>query len=397
MGNFLSVGVPSVITSALGTAGEQRKRADDLAAQEALNRYRAENLGLDRLKLAETTRQHDLQYGPAEIDVPGLGKVSGPRWAIPAMIQAASAREKDVGPEELAALGTIRERMVSPAAERTATAEAGAEGAVLRRMEGREQETGGVTGARFREIVGPPPTALTVGLPQGLRLPRTSVEKLFTEAGAQRKEVDLAAQKEKQGKANARYRQLYSTAISQQIPHALADATAIAQATQEFGIAPEREAFVGAPTEREAKITTGSFTNEAGDKIIYGLDDTGGVKFQRNLGRVHEQQQFNLGLYRTNLVKRSRNLPVTDQEIAAMTPQEAGGVLADLNRTDPLTQRINEIVGGAINPTATPTGPAAPSGGESLPPAAANRGRSIRDNATGQVYRSDGTRWVPVQ
>lgn len=233
--NFLNTGIPASILGALGSGEEQRRRRDEMAIQEALNRYRAETLGLDRAKLAETTRQHDLQYGPAEIEVPGIGKVSGPRWAIPAMIQAASAREKDISPEEVTALTGYRERALLPP------------GGTVNR--------GGVpwdpaleaaaTEKAFPQFAGQV-SPMTVDQPQ-VSVPRQSFEKIMTETGVQRKEMDLAARKEKQGKANARYRELYSTAISQQIPHAIADATAITQTTQEFGIAPEREAFVGEP------------------------------------------------------------------------------------------------------------------------------------------------------
>jgi len=245
---FLNTGIPASILGALGSGEEQRKRRDEMAIQEALNRYRAETLGLDRERLAETTRQANLRYGPATVNVPGVGEITAQREFIPALIAAASAREKDISPEEVTALEGYRGRALmppggtlpvkgyapgwDPALEVQATKQALSEGAAP-----------GSTAlpAVLREL-GP----MTVNQPQ-TNVPRQSFEKIMTEAAAQRKEMDVAAHKEKQGKANARYRQLYSTAISQKIPHALADATAIAQATQEFGIAPEREAFVGEP------------------------------------------------------------------------------------------------------------------------------------------------------
>src|SRR3990167_7373865 len=114
MANFLSVGIPSAILGALGSGQEQRERADRLAQIEAQRRYQAERLGLDRETLAETRRQSDLKYGPVTVNVPGVGEITAQREFIPALIAAASAREKDISPEEVTALTGYRERALLP-------------------------------------------------------------------------------------------------------------------------------------------------------------------------------------------------------------------------------------------------------------------------------------------
>jgi len=339
--NFLNVGLPASILAAIGSGPEQRERADRLAQVEELRRYRAETLGLDRERLTETRRQSDLKYGPVTVNVPGVGEITAQREFIPALIQAASSREKDISPEEVTALTGYGERARLPAGGRLPVA-----GYAPGWDPAAEAEATHKAFPQFSKEVSP----MTVDLPQ-VNVPRQSFEKIMTEAGEEKKAREIERKQNLQRLATAKYRELYSRERAKGTPHHIADAFAIDTATKEFGIAPEREAFVGEPRmEREPKITTGSFTNEAGDRIIYGLDDTGGVKFQRNLGRVHEQQQFNLGLYRTNLVKRSRNLPVTDPEIAAMTPQQAGDVLADLNRTDPIKQFLDDALKNATTP-----------------------------------------------
>ena len=284
MANFLNVGIPSAILGAIGSGPEQRERADRLAQIEELRRYRAETVGLDRERLAETRRQADLPYGPVTMDVPGVGNITGPRWAIPALIQAASAREKDISPEEVTALTGYRDRALlppggtmpvkgyapgwDPALEAEATKQALRQGA--------EPGSTALPGA-LREL-GP----MTVDQPQ-VSVPRSSFEKIMTEAGQQRKEMDLAGQKKTQGLSNARYRQIYSTAIAGKVPHPVADALAIDIATKEFGVAPEREAFAARPPEAPQPTEASLALDAAGRDPAKALDLL--KKQKREVGR----------------------------------------------------------------------------------------------------------------
>src|SRR3990167_10969187 len=244
MANFLSVGIPSAILGALGSGQEQRERADRLAQIEAQRRYQAERLGLDRGALAETRRQPDLKYGPVTVNVPGVGEITAQREFIPSLIAAASAREKDISPEEVTALTGYRDRALLPAGGTInrggipwdPTLEAEASRQAMNQTRVLPKSTEGIS-------------PMTVDLPQ-TSVPRQSFERVMTEAAQVRKEREGEERKNKQGLSNARYRQIYSTAISQKVPHPVADAFAIDIATKEFGIAPEREAFVAAPTEQ---------------------------------------------------------------------------------------------------------------------------------------------------
>ena len=279
MANFLSVGIPSAILGAIGSGQEQRERADRLAQLEAQRRYQAERMGLDRETLAETRRQADLQYGPVTLDVPGVGNITGPRWAVPSLIAAASAREKDISPEEVTALTGYRDRALlapggtmpvkgyapgwDPAIEAEASTEA------MRRTQILPKSTEGIS-------------SMTVDQPQ-VSVPRSSFEKIMTETGQQRKEMDLAGQKQKQGLANARYRQIYSTAVSQKVPHPVADALAIEMATKEFGIAPEREVFATRPPEAPQPTEASLALQSAGGNATKALDLL--KKQKREVGR----------------------------------------------------------------------------------------------------------------
>jgi len=344
MANFLNVGIPSAILAAVGSAPEQRERADRLAQLEAQRQYQAERLGLDRETLAETRRQHDLQYGPSTINVPGVGEITGPRWAIPSLIQAASAREREVSPTELGALATIRERIVNP-------------------------QVGGM-----------------VDLPQDIRLPRTSVEKLFTEAGAQRKEVDLAAAKQKQGLANARYRQAYSLGIAQGIPHPVADAMAIETATKEFGVAPEREAFATEPREgRQPTEASLAFDAARGDpakaldilkkqkrevgrsKVDLALEVAGGdpAKAIAILDRDEQRERDSAWAKASTILTQARNIRSMEQGRFGkiiMDPVEEENVISRIanqlavGTRDPLVQDIVRTMMGGLGGGVQPPG-----------------------------------------
>src|SRR3990167_2359860 len=345
MANFLSVGIPSAILGALGSGQEQRERADRLAQIEAQRRYQAERLGLDRETLAETRRQSDLKYGPVTVNVPGVGEITAQREFIPSLIAAASAREKDISPEEVTALTGYRDRALLPAGGTInrggipwdPTLEAEASRQAMNQTRVLPKSTEGIS-------------PMTVDLPQ-TSVPRSSFEKVMTEAALQRKETEQEARKQKQGKANARYRQLYSTAIAQQIPHALADATAIAQATQEFGIAPEREAFVGTPpVERPLVVPPGGSVLPPGQtKPAFVAPPP-----------PKEPPRFDLPKFRADLATRVRGLTTGNPQVDAMTPDQAQKVLEDLGRSDFLLNLFRgNIGGGSPGSPSTPSGPEA--------------------------------------
>jgi hypothetical protein len=185
---------------------------------------------------------------------------------------------------------------------------------------------------------------MTVDLPQ-TNVPRQSFEKIMTEAGQQRKEQDQERKQTLQRMATARYRQLYSVARDKNTPHFLADAFAISQATKEFGIAPEREAFVAAPTERQPKM--GSFTDEAGNLNIYGHDEQGNLLFKKPLGKARTNEpRFNLGQFRADLAQRSQGLQVQDPQVQRMSPAQALKTLRELGRSDFLTNVFTGGLGG---------------------------------------------------
>ena len=378
------VAIPSAILGALGSGEEQRRRRDELAIQEAMNRYRAETLGLDRQRLAETTRQHDLQYGPTEIEVPGIGKVSGPRWAIPAMIQAASAKEKDISPEEVTALTGYRERALLPPGGTIPV-----KGYAPGWDPAAEAEATKKAFPQFSKEVSP----MTVDLPQ-VSVPRQSFEKVMTETAQQRKEMAAEERQNKQRMATARYRQLYSTARSQDVPHFLADAYANSTATKEFGIAPEREAFVGAPPEprqpTEASLALDAASGDPGkaldilkkqkrevgrSKVDLALEMAGGdpAKAIGILDKSERGDRDAAWAKASGILSQARNIRAQEQgrfgKIIMDPAQEEQEIARIANQLavgtgDPLVQQIvRNMVGGLGGGTVQPPGvqpPAAP-------------------------------------
>ena len=387
MANFLSVGIPSAILGALGSGQEQRERADRLAQIEAQRRYQAERLGLDRETLAETRRQSDLKYGPVTVNVPGVGEITAQREFIPSLIAAASAREKDISPEEVTALTGYRDRALLPAGGTInrggipwdPTLEAEASRQAMNQTRVLPKSTEGIS-------------PMTVDLPQ-TSVPRQSFERVMTEAAQVRKEREGEERKNKQGLSNARYRQIYSTAISQKVSHPVADAFAIDMATKEFGVAPEREAFAARPPEAPQPTEVSLALQSAGgdatkalailkkqkrevgrSKVDLALEMAGGdaAKAIAILDRDEQRERDSAWSKASGILTQARNMRAQEQGrfgkiiMDPAAEEEAIARIANqlaVGTGDPLVQQIVRNMMGGLGGGVQPPGlqpPAAP-------------------------------------